>query len=722
MPFGRKKSADGTLIYDFNAIYSQIIKPALETAGFEAFRADEETTSGDILTDMFQELLLADLCIADLSIDNANVFYELGIRHALRKRGIVHIQAGRGYMPFDIFNVRTIPYHITTEGVPDAAFLEKDRAAISRVVLDTWTSDQEAVHSPIFNLLDGLIEPDRKTLRTPLARGFWREYNQWKDRVSIAQRQKRIGDILLLTEEIQNPLIKEDAIGEAGQALKNMGRHELALTQYRKGLEVNSHNMIFRREEAFSLNRLGRADEAIVRIENLLQDTPNDGETVAYLGRVYKEMWYQSWRWISEKEKRLKAAFDSYHWLIKSFETYLRGYRCDLNRTDAYPGVNALTLGKVLVYLADRYDDPKAPDPEIEWVRAILPDLEGTLIFALEARTRDENADYWTLISLSELRVLTTDSQQEVHRAYRKALTASRRNLFSLESSLGQLEMLQMLDLRVEFVRAGIRILKDEIERIRKEKALHGEEPKKKSTTPLKVPKKRDRMAFLFTGYMVSHAGKSEDQFPPEKEGQLRAAINALLDKHGAEPSDLAITTGMDAGSELIFVECCTERGLSVQAYFPEVESAYIRDFVSPGGDDWVDRFFKMRNHPRVDEYYQPDCVGLPKEGDNLHERNNRWALYSAMAYGIDNVRLIAVWDGKNEPSADLDSRLVRHMVELMRDAGGRIEQIHPHKLTRYASVKPQPATNPAPKPAARSRSRMNGNGSSPKKAHAQRK
>src|ERR1051326_6683201 len=44
MPFGKKKGADGAM-YDFNAIYSQLIKPSLEAAGFEAFRADEETTS-----------------------------------------------------------------------------------------------------------------------------------------------------------------------------------------------------------------------------------------------------------------------------------------------------------------------------------------------------------------------------------------------------------------------------------------------------------------------------------------------------------------------------------------------------------------------------------------------------------------------------------------------------------------------------------------------------
>ena len=217
MPFGKKKGGDGSL-FDFNAIYTQLIKPTLEMAGFEPFRADEETTSGDILTDMFQELLLADLCIVDMSIDNANVFYELGIRHAFRKRGIVHIQAGRAYMPFDIFNVRTIPYHVTPEGVPDPEFLEKDKAAISRVTSDTWASDADAIHSPVFNILPGLAEPERKSLRTPLATGFWREYNEWKERVTVAQRQKRIGDILLLTEEIQKSLYQRRGHRRSGQS------------------------------------------------------------------------------------------------------------------------------------------------------------------------------------------------------------------------------------------------------------------------------------------------------------------------------------------------------------------------------------------------------------------------------------------------------------------------------------------------------------------------
>ena len=99
-----------------------------------------------------------------------------------------------------------------------------------------------------------------------------------------------------------------------------------------------------------------------------------------------------------------------------------------------------------------------------------------------------------------------------------------------------------------------------------------------------------------------------------------------------------------------------------VQAYFPSPEAAYVREFVSPGGEQWVERFYNMRNHPLVNEFYQPDSVGLPKDGDNVNERNNRWALYSALARGIDKVRLIAVWDGKGETPKDLDARLVKHM------------------------------------------------------------
>jgi tetratricopeptide (TPR) repeat protein len=699
MPFGKKKGSDGSP-FDFNAIYAQLIKPTLEMAGFEAFRADEETSSGDILTDMFQELLLADLCIVDMSIDNANVFYELGIRHAFRKRGIVHIQAGRAYMPFDVFNVRTIPYHITPEGVPDPDFIEKDKAAISRVTQDTWKSDSDAIHSPVFNILTGLTEPDRNSLRTPLATGFWREYDEWKERVTIARRQKRIGDILLLTEEIRNPLIKEEAIGEAGKALKNMDRYELALDQFRKGLEVNPRNMNFRREEAFNLNRLGRVDDAIVKIENLIADAPDDGESISYLGRIYKEMWVESWKWVKNKDERLKTAFDSYHWLLKSIDTYLKGYRVaflkgyrvDLDQY--YPGVNALTLSTILVELAQKFENPESPDPEITWVKNNLEELRGSLVFALETYIDSDKVDYWSLVSMAELTVLIAKNTQEVVRSYRKALTASRRNTFFLNSSLAQLEILKALEIRSEFVEAGIDVIQEELRRMHKEEELNQPDTKNK-----KEDHHHEGYVFLFTGYMISHARKKGNHFPPEKENDIRTAIRAALEKYHAGADDLAVTTGMDAGSEIVFVESCVERGVPVHAYFPFAEAPYIRDFVSPGGDDWVERFYKMRNHPLVDEFYQPDQVGLPKEGDNVHERNNRWALYSALIRGIDKVRLIALWDGKNDISEDLDVHLVKHMVDLMRDTGGVVEQINPLKLPATAIDSMVAATENGPSP-----------------------
>ncbi|MFN8411462.1 MAG: TRAFs-binding domain-containing protein [Anaerolineales bacterium] len=675
MPFGKKKGGDGSP-YDFNAIYKTLIKPALEEAGFEPFRADEETSSGDILTDMFQELLLADLVLCDLSIDNANAFYELGIRHAFRKRGVVHIQAGRAYMPFDIFNVRTLPYHITPDGVPDPAFLRNDIQAIARMTRDTWASDRDAVHSPIFNLLSGLQEPDRKSLRTPLATGFWREYNEWKEKVTVAQRQKRIGDILLLTEEIRNPLIKEEAIGEAGKALANMGRNELALAQYRKGLEVNSGNLSFRREEAFHLNRLGRVDEAIVKIESLVNDYPNDSEAISYLGRIYKEMWTGSWKNIADKAKRLKAAFDSYHWLIKAIDIYLKGYQIDLN--NHYPGVNALTLSTIAVHLADKFDDKKDPDPDITRIRGQLNELKGALVFALEKKVNDDNADYWTLISIAELRVLTADNVSNVIRSYRKALTASRRNLFFLQASLSQLEILRALDMRTEYVQAAINILEEEVGRVdvgKDTKSVKSAKNKKATAT-----KPAEGQVFLFTGYMVDYPSKEKQTFPADKENEIRTEIRKKLEKFHAGSNDLAFAAGLSAGSEIIFAEECANMGVHVEVHLPLPEASYIREFVSPGGETWVDRFYKIRSHPLVDEMYQLENVGNPKEDDDPYERNNRWALYSSLIRGIDKVRLIAIWNGVGGRPKDRDARLVRHMVELMRDTGGIIETINTAK------------------------------------------
>jgi hypothetical protein len=59
---------------------------------------------------MFQRLLTADLVIADLSIHNANVFYELGIRHSLREKRTFMVKSAGDSYPFDLQTDRYFTY------------------------------------------------------------------------------------------------------------------------------------------------------------------------------------------------------------------------------------------------------------------------------------------------------------------------------------------------------------------------------------------------------------------------------------------------------------------------------------------------------------------------------------------------------------------------------------------------------------------------------------
>ena len=87
-PFGEKQvGADGTTI-DFQQVEDKLIRPAMELAEVAGATTEVYKYSGPIQRDMFQRLVTAQLVIADISIHNANVYYELGIRHALRDKNV----------------------------------------------------------------------------------------------------------------------------------------------------------------------------------------------------------------------------------------------------------------------------------------------------------------------------------------------------------------------------------------------------------------------------------------------------------------------------------------------------------------------------------------------------------------------------------------------------------------------------------------------------------
>lgn len=82
MPFSDPEGYDNG---HFRKVYEQIIKPAVEDAGYKAYRVDENGVSDLITTKIFKAILDCDMAICDLSSRNPNVLYELGIRHAMEK-------------------------------------------------------------------------------------------------------------------------------------------------------------------------------------------------------------------------------------------------------------------------------------------------------------------------------------------------------------------------------------------------------------------------------------------------------------------------------------------------------------------------------------------------------------------------------------------------------------------------------------------------------------
>src|SRR3990170_5674855 len=114
MPFGKKPNAAGSVV-DFDEVYKDIIAPAVLSAGLEPLRADEEQAGWIIHKAMFERLILCEYAVADLTTANANVFYELGIRHAVRPWTTVLIFAARARLPFDVAPLRALPYQVTPE-------------------------------------------------------------------------------------------------------------------------------------------------------------------------------------------------------------------------------------------------------------------------------------------------------------------------------------------------------------------------------------------------------------------------------------------------------------------------------------------------------------------------------------------------------------------------------------------------------------------------------
>ncbi|MGE0455798.1 MAG: hypothetical protein AB7Q30_19855 [Vicinamibacteria bacterium] len=111
--------------------YDDLIKEAIlrERPDLEVVRADDVSAPGGITTDIFTRLMHSDYVVADITFPNANVFYELGIRHACRPGTILVREKGAPQAPFDVAGLRYLEYENTPSGLKGLAHQLKQRLA-----------------------------------------------------------------------------------------------------------------------------------------------------------------------------------------------------------------------------------------------------------------------------------------------------------------------------------------------------------------------------------------------------------------------------------------------------------------------------------------------------------------------------------------------------------------------------------------------------------------
>jgi hypothetical protein len=183
---------------------------------------------GSIHLDMFQDLLLAEFVVADLILHNPNVWYEIGVRHALRAAGTVLTYAPRDRLPFDIAGQRIQRYTLK-RGRLDPGTVEA-RGALKEAIEATLGAWRGRRTSPVYQQLPNLKEPDWKTLTVGDINQFWQSLEAWQSRIEVARRKQRPGDILVPAEETPNSVLEFKALRTAARALVRLNRPRYALT------------------------------------------------------------------------------------------------------------------------------------------------------------------------------------------------------------------------------------------------------------------------------------------------------------------------------------------------------------------------------------------------------------------------------------------------------------------------------------------------------------
>lgn len=341
MGFGKKTDFETGRVLDLDKSYRNMIKPAVEAAGLKCIRADEIVHSGLIDEPMYEQLLNADVIVADLSTSNKNALYELGVRHALRPfTTVVICEDGIKAFPFDISHVAVRQYHHLGE---DIGFEEvmRFRGQLTEAIKEIMSKDPRDKDSPVYTFLNGLTPPEIAAVQAKVQEAVAFSFENIEnaktkgfEKKSASQDQTETHSILM--QQVDEAQKEGDWL--KAKTLLTVIR-QMKLDELKKQQETATIKLSEPQEDAYILQRLAlitykskKPDEKEALIEahhllNLLSpNTSNDTETLGLWGAVHKRLYD-----ITKESK----------YLDESIRAYERGFYL---RNDYYNGINLAFL------------------------------------------------------------------------------------------------------------------------------------------------------------------------------------------------------------------------------------------------------------------------------------------------------------------------------------------------------------------------------------------
>lgn len=645
--FGKKKDSKGN-DYDFDRVQSELIEPAMRRCDLAGGTTATEEDSGNIREDMFALILEADLVICDITVHNANVFYELGIRHALRKKHTVLIR-GEGsadVTPFDLATDRYLAYDIANP----AASVDK----LSAVLAATLRTNRET-DSPIFLLLPTLSEANPQEVTVvPL---------DLMEEVERAERAKDKAWLRVIAEDLRGERFERDArrrVARAQWSLKDLDGAQASWEAVRNGrLDDVEANLalanIYERQYRITAREslLATSDQSIRRVLDAPKLSSRDrAEALALEGRNAKTLWRARFERpeVTDPNEARKLALDRK--ALDAYRAYREAFECDLNKF--YPGLAALQMGRILRELAGlptwpnlfggkRRDADRARDDlDIE-----LPALTHVVDAAVRRACAQESGDdkMYAEISAADLLFLTMPDEQwqadpsAIVQAYSDAIPASKS--WAFDAASGQLQLFAALGLRAAVVKAVL------------------------DAFPMPEKTKKTRHLVVFTGHGIDLPG-APCRFPPAAEPHARALIEQhlreLLTAAGDNETLTLLASGAP-GADILAHEVAKALGIDRRLCLP-MPANDVSGIVFAPLPAWRTRFLNIVNELKGRTLQLSDHAELPRwlqgRGLDVWSRGNRWVLKLAETWGAERVTVLAFWDGEDRGHNGGTAQMVR--------------------------------------------------------------